>query len=265
MADLLVREGHTEEAIAKYTVIATAYGVRGETAQATKTLRRVIELAPMDLNARTRLIDQLIARGEVDEAINEYLDVADIYYRLAELDMARKTYTNALRVVQQANADRSWNVHILQRMADIDMQRLDWKQAMRIFEQIRTLRPDDVSVRKSLIDLNLRLAQQPQAIAELENYISYLNTNGKGHQVIPFLEELVKENEDRITLRRALAEQYRQAGQTESAIAQLDTIGEMLVDEGKMEEAVSTIQQILMMNPPNADDYQKLLRQLQTE
>lgn len=263
MADLLVRDGHTEEAIAKFMVIATAYGVRGETAQATKMLRRVIELAPIDLNARTRLIDQLIARGEVDEAINEYLDVADIYYRLAELDMARKTYTNALRVVQQANADRSWNVHILQRMADIDMQRLDWKQATRIFEQIRTLRPDDVSVRRSLIDLNLRLAQQPQAIAELENYISYLNTNGKGNQIIPFLEELVKENEDRVILRRALAEQYKQAGQTEAAIAQLDAIGEMLVKEGKTEEAVSTIQQILLMNPLNANEYQRLLRQLQ--
>jgi tetratricopeptide (TPR) repeat protein len=176
--------------------------------------------------------------------------------------MARKTYTNALRVVQQANADRSWNVHILQRMADIDMQRLDWKQAMRIFEQIRTLRPDDAGVRKSLIDLNLRLAQQPQAIAELENYISYLNTSGKGDQVIPFLQELVKENEDRIVLRRALAEQYKQAGQNQAAIAELDAVGEMLVEEGKMDEAVNTIQQILLMNPPNAGDYQRLLQQL---
>ena len=262
IADLLVREGHTEEAMAKFTVIATAYGVRGESSQATKMLRRVIELAPMDLNARTRLIDQLIARGEVDEAINEYLEVADIYYRLAELDMARKTYTNALRVVQQANADRSWNVHILQRMADIDMQRLDWKQAMRVFEQIRTLRPDDVSVRKSLIDLNLRLAQQPQAVAELENYLSYLNTNGKGNQIIPFLEELVNENEDRIILRRTLAEQYKQTGQIKAAIGQLDAIGEILVEQGKMDEAVNTVQQILLMNPPNAEQYQKLLRQL---
>ncbi len=265
IGDLLVREGHTEEAITKYTVIATAYGVRGEANQATKMLRRVTELAPMDLNARMRMIDQLIAHGEVDEAINEYLEVADIYYRLAELDMARKTYTNALHVVQQANADRSWNVHILQRMADIDMQRLDWKQAMRIFEQIRTLRPDDKGVRKSLIDLNIRLAQQPQAIAELDNYLSYLNTNSKSEQVIPFLEELVKENGDRIILRRTLAEQYKQAGQTADAIAQLDTIGESLVEEGKIDEAVNTIQQILLMNPPNAEDYQKLLRQLRAE
>jgi tetratricopeptide (TPR) repeat protein len=265
MADLLVREGHTEEAIAKFAVIATAYSVRGESSQATKMLRRVIDLAPMDLNARSRMIDQLIARGEIDDAINEYLEVADIYYRLAELDMARKTYTNALRVVQQANADRSWNVHILQRMADIDMQRLDWKQAMRIFEQIRTLRPDDVSVRRSLIDLNLRLDQQPQAIAELENYLSYLNTNGKSNRIIPFLEELVKENENRIILRRALAEHYKQAGHTEAAITQLDTIGEMLIEDGKLGEAANTIRQILLMNPPNAVDYQRLLQQLRTE
>lgn len=265
MADLLVREGHTEEAITKYTVIATAYSVRGESSQATKMLRRVIELAPMDLNARSRMIDQLISRGEIDDAINEYLEVADIYYRLAELDMARKTYTNALRVIQQANADRSWNVHILQRMADIDMQRLDWKQAMRIFEQIRTLRPDDTGVRKSLIDLNLRLDQQPQAIAELENYISYLNTNGKGKQIIPFLEELVRENENRVILRRALAEHYKQAGQTEAAIAQLDVVGEMLIEEGKIGEAANAIKQILLLNPPNAGDYQRLLQQLRSE
>ena len=88
--------------------------------------------------------------------------------------MARKTYTTALRFVQQANADRSWNIHILQRMADIDMQRLDWKQAIRVFEQIRTLRPDDEGVRKNLIELNLRLGQPAQANAELENYLAYL-------------------------------------------------------------------------------------------
>ena len=260
--DLLVREGHTEEAIAKYTVVATSYGVRGEARQSSKMLRRVIELAPMDMNALTRMINQLISRGEVDEAINEYLELADIYYRLAELDQARKTYTEALRVVQQASADWSWNVHILQRMADIDMQRLDWKQALRIFEQIRTLRPDDQGVRRNLVELNLRLSQQSQAIAELENYLTYLDTNGKNELTIPFLEDLVEENTDEIVLRRALADQYQQARRTEDAISQLDAIGEILIKEGKKSEATEVIQQILLMNPPNADDYRSLLEQL---
>ena len=63
-------------------------------------------------------------------------------------------------------------------MADIDMQRLDWKQAIRVYEQIRTLRPDDEGVRKNLIELSLRLGQPAQANAEIESYLTYLQSTG---------------------------------------------------------------------------------------
>jgi len=263
MGDLLVRENHTQEAIAKFTAVATAYSVRGETAQSTKILKRVVQLAPMDMGARTKLIDQLVARGQVDDAIREYIELADIYYRLAELDMARKTYTNALRVVQQANADRQWNVHILQRMADIDMQRLDWKQAIRVYEQIRTLRPDDEGARKSLIDLSLRLGQPAQAAAELESFMSYLQTSHNRARLAPFIEELLAERPDDATLRRALAQAYQQEGRIEDAVAQLDSLAESLLDVDKKEEAMVVINQILLMNPPNSAQYRQLLMQLQ--
>ena len=263
MGDLLVRENHTQEAIAKYSVVAQAYSVRGEAAQSAKMLRRVIQLAPMDMGARTKLIDQLVARGQVDEAIREYIELADIYYRLAELDMARKTYTIALRFVQQANADRNWNVHILQRMADIDMQRLDWKQAIRVYEQIRTLRPDDEGVRKNLIELGLRMGQPAQASAELESYLSYLQTSNRGEQGITFIEELLAERPDDPVLRRAIAQQYQQAGRITDAVAQLDSLAESLLTSNKKEEAIVVINQILLMGPPNAEQYRQLLMQLQ--
>lgn len=262
MGDLLVRENHTQEAIAKFSAVAQAYSVRGETAQATKVLKRVIQLAPMDMKARTKLIDQLVARGQVDDAIREYIELADIYYRLAELDNARKTYTTALRVVQQAGADRQWNVHILQRMADIDMQRLDWKQAIRVYEQIRTIRPDDEGARKSLIDLSLRMGQSAQAAAELESYISYLQTSNNSERAVPFIEELLQDRPDDETLRRNLAQAYHQAGRIEEAVKELDTLAESMLDTGKKEEAVVVINQILLMNPPNAGQYRQLLTQL---
>ena len=263
MGELLIQEGREQDAIAKFSVIANAYSVRGEVGQATKLLRRVIQLAPMDMNARSRLIDQLVARGQVDEAIQEYLELADIYYRLAELDMARKTYTTALRVVQQANADRSWNVSILQRMADIDLQRLDWKQALRVFEQIRTLRPDDEIVRKQLVNLNLRMGQQQQAMSELESFITYLESSRQAEKSIDFLEDLLREHEDETLLKRALAEQLHHAGRTQEAIAQLDVLGENLMQSGNKREAVDVINQIVLMNPPNVEDYRQLLAQLQ--
>lgn len=264
MGELLIRENHIEEAIAKFNTIAQAYSVRGEAAQAAKLLRRVIQLSPMDMVARSKLIDQLVARGQVDDAIREYLELADTYYRLAELDQARRTYTTALRVVQQTNADRSWNIHILQRMADIDMQRLDWKQAIRVYEQIRTLRPDDEGVRKNLIELSLRLGQPAQANAEIENYLTYLQTHGRSEEGIRFVEGLLDERPNDVVLRRALAQLYHQAGREEDAVTQLDSLAESMLNNGQKEEAMAVINQILLMGPPNAEQYRQLLIQLQS-
>jgi len=263
MGDLLVQEKHEADAIAKYSIVAHAYSVRGEVIQATKLLRRIIQLAPMDLGVRSRLIDQLIARGQVDDAIREYLELAAIYYRLAELDMARKTYTTALRVVQQGNADRDWNAHILQRMADIDLQRLDWKQALRVYEQIRTIAPDDETARRQLVELNLRMAQNDKAMNELDNYIAHLESQNKNDVAIAFIEDMLKEHPDQPLLKRALATQFHHAGRIEEAISILDVLGETLMQSGNKHGALEVINQIVMMNPPNVEDYRQLLFQMQ--
>jgi tetratricopeptide (TPR) repeat protein len=264
VGDLLIQEGRTQEAIAKYTVVAQAYSVRGEAAQAVKLLRRIVEVSPMDLAARTRLIDQLAARGQVDEAIGEYLDLADIYYRLAELDMARKTYTTALRLAQQGGANRAWSIKLLQRMADIDMQHLDWRQALRVFEQLRTLEPNDIFVRKNLIELNLRLSQTPQATDELNNLLAHLDSAGRREEAIPFLEDLVKEDPQPALLHSALAEEYRRANRIGDAVGQLDTLGENLLNAGDREGASRAIESIIAMNPANQADYQKLLAKIKS-
>ena len=264
MGDLLVQENRDADAIAKYSIVAHVYSVRGEVMQATKLLRRIIQLAPMDLGSRNRLIDQLIARGQTDEAVREYLELAAIHYRLAELDLARKTYTTALRLVQQGNANRDWNAHIMQRMADIDLQRLDWKQALRNYEQLRSITPDDESTRRQLVELNLRMAQPDKAMGELENYITYLEGLGKNNLAISFIEEVMQEHPDQPILKRALAARLHYAGRTDEAIAILDVLGENLMQTGDKHGAQEVINQIILMNPPNVSDYRQLLIQMQS-
>lgn len=265
MGEMLTQDGRAQDAMAKFSVAAHAYSVRGESQQAIKLWQRIIELGPMDFSARSRLIDQLIADGQVDDAINQYLDLADLYYRLADLDMARKTYTTALRVVQQMGGDRAWNVQILQRMADIDMQRLDWKQALRVYEQMRTMRPDDQGARRQLIDLYLRTGQTQQATTELENFLSYLENHNQVEDSLPFLEELAKDHPDDLLYIRAMAQQLHRLGRTQEAVSRLDDIGESLLQTGRNQEAAEVIHQILGMNPPNANLYRQLLAQLATQ
>ncbi len=124
--------------------------------------------------------------------------------------------------------------------------------------------PDDAGVRKNLIEVSLKLGQPAQANAELENYLTYLQTSNSGGQGIKFIEELLEERSDDLMLRRALAQQYQQTGHTEAAVAQLDSIAEFLLTAGRREEAVVTINQILLMNPRNAEQYRQLLMQLRS-
>ncbi len=261
IADLMIREERREEAIVKLGVIANAYSVRGEAGQATAILKRLLQLAPMDLNARNRLIEQLLARGLVDEALSEYISLADIYYRLAELDMARKVFTTALHEAQQPNANRSWSVKILQRMADIDMQRLDLRQALRVFEQLRTLLPEDASVRESLVDLYLRMGQVQQAQSELEVFITSLERS-RDPEVLPFLRKLQETYPAQIMISRVLAEQLHKRGLSSEAISLLDGLGSRLHQTGDRDNLTVVVNQILSMNPPNAAQYKTLLQRM---
>ena len=245
MAELLVQEGLVHEAIDKYVVIANTFSSRGEFTQTTSLLRKVVALAPMDLTARSRLIDQLISQGSVKEGIAEYIELAETYTHLAELDMARKTLSIALRYAQQSNAYQTETVDVLYRMADIDLQRLDWRQAMRVFEQIRTVDPADPKTRFNLIDLNLRLGQDSTALAELDSFTAYLESTKEQKKIIPFVEELIKERPDYLEFHQRLAELYRQAGRIPEAVTEFDRVGDLFLDAGNKTATIAVIQTII--------------------
>lgn len=262
MGDMLVKQGENQAASAKYLVVARTYAARGEAQQAINYSHRVVDLMPTDINARGRLIDQMLNFGMVSQALDEYMQLADVYYSLADLSMARKTYTDALRAAQNANVERSQRVKILHRMADIDMQSLDWRQAIRVLEQIRTLQPEDRDARYSLIQLNLRLGQEPQAMGELDNYISFMSSANLIPPLLKFMTGLVDEYPTNIPIRRRLADLYRLLGQVSQAVEQLDTLGDMLLEAGDRAGAIQTVETILSMAPPNREAYEQLLEQL---
>jgi tetratricopeptide (TPR) repeat protein len=262
MGELLLKQNRISEAIDKFMVIARTYSTRGEPRRAVDMYQRIIELAPMDLDARACLIDQFIAIGEIEAALTEYINLAEVHYNLANLDPARQTYAEALRLAQNPKVDRAWRVDILKRMSDIDLQSLDWRQAMRNFEQIRTLQPDDESARSSLIELNLRLGQEIQALTELDNFIAFLVGSGQRPKAISFVEGLVNENPLQLSIRRRLADLYHQAGRDPEAVSQLDALGEALLQAGDRDGAIKTIEAILALNPSNKADYEQLLATL---
>lgn len=265
IGDLLVQQDRIPDAIEKYAIVARSYNVRGEINRAISLIKRVIELNPMDMEARNNLIDLLMSRGKVEDAIQEYTRLAETYYNQADLNMARKTYALAYRYTQQSNADRETRVKLLHRLADIDMQSLDWRNAIRVFEQIRTMEPENLNARNMLFDLNIRLDQPNQALAELDNYLNHLISVHRTTDALEYLNGKIHENQSLTGLYRRLAEIYRLLGRKDEAIQQLEMSKEIAIQAGNRKAAIEALMTILAFNPTNASIYQRMLVELEAE
>jgi tetratricopeptide (TPR) repeat protein len=262
MGDLLVKQNRIDGAINKYTVVAAAYSARGEAARARELYKRILQLAPMDLETRNRLIDQLIASGEIEQALQQFMEMAEVHIRLAELDTARETFARAFNLAQQSGAGRAWSVKTLHHMADIDLQRLDWRQALRTYEQVVKLDPSEEKAWGSLIDLNLRMGQEAQALTEIDSYVAYLRKQGQPDQAIQVIVDLTQVHTANAAILQKLAELHQQLGQRQQAVEQWDRLGELALQNGDNDLAILAVRSIIALNPPNLADYQRLLAEL---
>lgn len=265
IGDLLMQDQRTSEAIQKYLVVADLHLVRGEVTRAIRQLKRVTQISPMNLNVRQRLIDLMVSQDQIEQALEEYVQLANIYYHMAELDKARQIYLDALKVAQDSKNNRKWGVELLLKVADIDLQRLNLRQALRIFEQIRTIQPDNRLVRAQIVNINFRLGQEASAMKDLDDFVNLLESTNRQQMAIEFIQELLIEHPDRLDLNRRLADLYIRSNQLPEAIAQLDSAADALLNANRNMEAVNMLETIISLNPPNVDEYRAALESLRRE
>jgi tetratricopeptide (TPR) repeat protein len=262
IGEILLASDRVEGGLQKLTAVAETYRIRGESAQAAEIYKKILGYAPINIPARARLIELLSGQDKADDALREYVDLADLYRQMAEIDMSRKTLADALRLAQHSTIDRSWSLKILHQMGDIDLSRLDWRRALRVYEQIRSIDASDDKARHLVIDLNLRLGQEDQAAKELDSYLEHLVQTGHSSEALAKLEELAREYPGKQALHARLAEAYRAAGRKADAIAQYDALGEIQLDAGRVQDAIVTIQTIIDLDPPDVEGYRELLQNL---
>ena len=262
IGELLVKEGLTQEAVHKFMLVARLYNLRGETAQAIGLLNRVIQIAPMDQSVRSFLVELLISQKHLDDAIQQSMMLARNYEYLADFTKMRKVYQDTLRLAQRSKTGREWSLKILYEIADIDMQRLDWHQAVRVFEQIRTMEPNDSTARARLVDLNFRLREDNVAFAELESFVNNLESSGESDKAEAFVQSTITDWDEKIELKRFLAELYARNKKISEAIEQLDVIASTMLESNNTPGAIQALERIISLNPPNIADYQSALGSL---
>lgn len=265
IGELLITEGRIHEAVEKFNLVAYLYNLRGETNQAVRLLTRVAKLAPMDLSVRDMLIDLLISSNRMDEAVQQYMDIANVHYLLAELDLARGDYQKALSLSQKTVTSRNWAVQILNKLADIELQSLDLKQAIKILEQLRSLEPLDSTTRATLIDLYLRIGLPSGAMNELDGFLKLLETAGHSDRSERFLDTLLEDRPDNIDIQKRLIRYYQNKNRLPEIIEKLDALAEKCLRQENREGALATLQNLIALNPPNSNEYRRLYEELRNQ
>lgn len=262
LAEILLKQERTDEAITKYLHISEVYQMRNQPDQSIGILQKVLRLAPMDVTVRSKLIDLYVAHHKLEQALDQYLMLADSYYQLAQVDRALEKYNEALRLLSNLEDARKWKVEILNRMGDIYNQRFDWARATAAFEELFQADPDDERVQRQLVDLYFKRSNTNQAINILNKLLGTYKQRQQPERALELLRDLSSIYPDNLSIRQQLAEAYLQNNRRREAIAEYDALGEMQLENGLRDQARQTIQTIINLGPDDIEGYRRLLAQI---
>ncbi len=261
LADILLKQEHTDEAITKYLYIAKVYLMRHQPDQAVNIYQKILGVASMDVTVRSKLIELYISYNDTEQALEQYLILADSYYQLAQVDRALEKYNEALRLASTSPNANTWKADILSRIADIYNQRFDWARATTAFEDMLKINPNDERTQRQLIDLYYKQNKVNQATKTLDGLLAmYQKYNPL--KALELLKELNSIYHEDMFLRQRLAIAYAQNGMNREAIKEYDVLGEMQLENGLRSQAMQTIQAIINLEPDDPEGYRRLLAQI---
>jgi tetratricopeptide (TPR) repeat protein len=197
--------------------------------------------------------------------MEQYLDLADVYYQLAQVDRALETLDAALSCAGQGGLGRHWQADVLHRAGDIHTQRLDWRQAIRSYRRIKLVDAQDAKARAQLVDLYFKSGQRESALGELDELLDLHRTQRHPERLVSTLQDVLRSRPDDLALHMRLAKAYLDLRMRKDAIAELDAIGELQLSMGMTADAIRTVQAIIRLGPDNLESYQQLLTQLQSQ
>lgn len=262
MAEVMMLEGRVRQAITKYNIIAKTYRVRGENARAASILSEVLEMAPLDIEVRGNLIALLEDEERWEDALSQYMELANTYRQIGNLDTARVTYVETERLAERVSASPETRIKLKHALADIDQLRMDLRRAQRGYEEIIRLDAGDERARRALVEINLQLGNQIEGIKQLDELLRLYAKQKQVKSILKVLQDLVRLYPDDSGLRSRLAGIYRQLGRRDEAVEQLDRLAQLQIDSGLPQDACETLRQIVKLNPPNVAQFEATLKSL---
>ncbi len=224
------------------------YIQKGQIDKAIEEYEKVLRIDPKDFKLRQKLGDLYLRKGKKNEAINQYLNVADIYIKDGFYLKAIAIYRQILRTdpnkydIYEKLADLYKKhgligdaITQLRTLADIQEKQKNLSEAISTWEKIISYDPDNVFYRGKIIEFYLKQGLSSRAAEKLQRTIDYLNSKGKVEEVEKLLAHfpgIIEEDKD-LSLKIAVS----------------------LYENGKYNDAIAKLDELIKKNPKNSDLY----------
>lgn len=262
LAEILVKQDRLPEAQLKYQTLADLCVIRGDHKRAESLYRSEIKIVPDDVIARSKFIDLLLQQNRLDDAMEQYLELGDVYARRGELSKANEKLNEGTRLASRTNSTGPFAMALRHRLAEARVREGDWRGALTAYQDIHQQSPADERAHFYLVDLQFRLNQFDAGMRDLDDLLMRYHDANELRKAVGVLDALTQSYPAKPDLIFRLARIHEMNGDIDKAVSVLDALGDVQLNAGDKVAAAATIRQIIAMNPPRIQEYQHLLAQL---
>jgi tetratricopeptide (TPR) repeat protein len=293
-ADALIALGQlTEEkniftdAVKYYLAAADVLSKENKRDELLKVYERVLNLAPTNVQLKTKVAELFSKEGFVSEAAREYLNIGQIHLDKGDAEKGGKFIHRAMEI-QPNNVDAivamsrlaessgdmakaeehlssalqkaGESTGLLKRKAELRMASGDRQGAIDVIRTLVEKNPSDVGARKHLGDLYRQAGSREEAWGQFRTIIETLIKE----QEVAEAQELLEEFKDLepVENRRRLVDLYKKAGD-ERAAGELLGLASLHEKEGRMEQAIACLKEAEGLRPDDAE-IKKMMAALQS-
>lgn len=224
------------------------YIQKGQIDKAIEEYERILRIDPKDFKLRQKLGDLYLRKGKKNEAINQYLSVADTYIKDGFYFKAIAIYRQIIRTdpnkldIYEKLADLYKKLGLtgdaltqLKTLAEIQEKQKNLPEAINTWEKIISYDPDNVFYRGKIVEFYLKQGLSSRAAEKLQQSIDYLKSKGKIEDVEKLLSHfpgIVQEDKD-LSFKIALS----------------------LYETGKYNDAINKLDILIKQNPKDPEYY----------
>lgn len=262
IAEIAVAAGQVAEAQSKFDALAATAEVRHDLPKAISFYRRALKLSP-DLTRRSKLINVLVQGGQVTDALSEYGEVGRALEAQGQFQKAADKYQEALALARRVGVAERAVAGLNEQLGEVYSKLGEWNQAIALFQELKRVVPYTERALIQLVALYAQTGRVQESQRELDELLTrYADQPEKS---LAGLNRLTTIFPNQVFIYRRLAQQLAATNQLDKAIETLDELGDRLLTEARVEDAVQVIQDLITLNPPQVDQYKNLLQELKSQ